>query len=59
MLNNESVSDIGAGSWGTALAQQLAGRQYKVKLWGRNNAHIADITKAIAILAIYLALRYQ
>lgn len=46
MLNNESVSVIGAGSWGTALAQQLAGRQYKVKLWGRNNAHIADINKS-------------
>lgn len=46
MANNESVSVIGAGSWGTALAQQLAERQYQVRLWGRNSQHIADINKS-------------
>jgi len=43
MITPKSVSVIGAGSWGTALAQQLAKRQYPVRLWGRDSAHIAGI----------------
>ena len=39
------VSVIGAGSWGTALAQQLAMRQYPVRLWGRNSKHLAEINR--------------
>lgn len=35
-----SVSILGAGAWGTALAIALAGRQ-PVRLWGRNPAAIA------------------
>ena len=45
MNKPRSVSVIGAGSWGTALAQQLAGQQYLVRLWGRNSERIADINR--------------
>ncbi len=31
-----SVSVLGSGSWGTALAISLAQKGYKIKLWGRN-----------------------
>ncbi|MBL1433477.1 MAG: NAD(P)-dependent glycerol-3-phosphate dehydrogenase [Gammaproteobacteria bacterium] len=40
-----TVSVIGAGSWGTALAQQLARRQHQVRLWGRNREHLAEINR--------------
>ncbi len=35
---------LGAGSWGTALATQLARRNQAVTLWGRNAADLHDIT---------------
>jgi len=34
---------LGAGSWGTALATQLARRNQAVTLWGRNAADLHDI----------------
>ena len=37
---------IGAGSWGTALAIQLARAGNKVALWGRDAAHCAQMTSA-------------
>lgn len=46
MSTARPVSVIGAGSWGTALAQQLARRQYQVRLWGRNSKHVAEINHA-------------
>ncbi|MCF6319847.1 MAG: glycerol-3-phosphate dehydrogenase, partial [Proteobacteria bacterium] len=33
---------IGAGSWGTALAMQLA-RNGTTYLWGRNSKHLKDM----------------
>lgn len=37
---------IGAGSWGTALAIQLARAGNEVVLWGRDAAHCAEMTRA-------------
>ncbi|MBM4269193.1 MAG: NAD(P)-dependent glycerol-3-phosphate dehydrogenase [Deltaproteobacteria bacterium] len=34
---------LGAGSWGTALAIQLARAGHAVSLWGRDAAHVADM----------------
>ena len=36
----ESVAVLGAGSWGTALAMQLARSDLQVKLWGHDPAHM-------------------
>ncbi len=36
----------GAGSWGTALALQLARAGHQVRLWGRDPAHLAKIQAA-------------
>jgi len=36
----ESVAVLGAGSWGTALAMQLARNDLQVKLWGHDPAHM-------------------
>jgi glycerol-3-phosphate dehydrogenase (NAD(P)+) len=41
---DEIVAVIGAGSWGTALAQLLAKKGYRVRLW----SHGADVAAAIA-----------
>lgn len=41
---NEIVAVIGAGSWGTALAQLLARKGYTVRLW----SHGAEVAEAIA-----------
>jgi len=38
----QSISVYGAGSWGTALALQLARNNINVLLWDFNAAHIAD-----------------
>ncbi|PIE82662.1 MAG: glycerol-3-phosphate dehydrogenase [Cardiobacteriales bacterium] len=35
-----AVAVLGAGSWGTALAIQLARRGHQVRLWGHNQNHI-------------------
>jgi glycerol-3-phosphate dehydrogenase (NAD(P)+) len=40
MKNNLKIAVIGAGSWGTALAVLLAGKNYAVHLWGHRTAHI-------------------
>ena len=37
------IAVIGAGSWGTALAQILAGKGYEVGLWARNAGIVATI----------------
>jgi glycerol-3-phosphate dehydrogenase (NAD(P)+) len=37
---------IGAGSWGTALAIQLARAGHPVRLWGRDGAHIDSMRNA-------------
>lgn len=36
-----AIAVIGAGSWGTALALQLARRGHDVRLWGRDQAQLA------------------
>jgi glycerol-3-phosphate dehydrogenase (NAD(P)+) len=36
----ESVAVLGAGSWGTALAIQLARNELDVRLWGHDPAHV-------------------
>ena len=38
-----SVTVIGAGSWGTALAALLSRHGHAVRLWGRNRADLAAI----------------
>lgn len=37
---------VGAGSWGTALAIQLARNQVPTLLWARNSAHVAAMIQA-------------
>ena len=37
------VAILGAGSWGSALAVLLAGKQLPVRLWGRDPQHVASI----------------
>jgi len=39
----ERIAVLGAGSWGTALAMQLARVGHSVKLWAREAAHIDSI----------------
>lgn len=39
------VSVLGAGSWGTALAFQLADNGHHVTLWGRDHALLEEITQ--------------
>ena len=36
----ETIAVLGAGSWGTALAIQLARNELQVRLWGHDPAHI-------------------
>ncbi len=40
-----TISVLGAGSWGTALALLLARNGHRVKLWGRDPKHIADLSQ--------------
>ncbi len=40
-----SVSVVGAGSWGTALAILLCHNFKRVKLWGRNAAHLEEMAQ--------------
>ena len=42
----ESVSILGAGSWGTALAIRLANNGHGVTLWGRDEALLEEITRS-------------
>ncbi|WP_367680294.1 NAD(P)H-dependent glycerol-3-phosphate dehydrogenase [Candidatus Fukatsuia anoeciicola] len=43
--NNISMTVIGAGSYGTALAIVLARNGHKVVLWGRNASHIQELQR--------------
>ena len=38
------IAVLGAGSWGTALALQLARNQHQVRLWGHNAEHINQLS---------------
>ncbi|MBL7000195.1 MAG: NAD(P)-dependent glycerol-3-phosphate dehydrogenase [Gammaproteobacteria bacterium] len=40
MLDSTTVTVIGAGAWGSALALQLARNGHQVNLWGHDAAHI-------------------
>ena len=40
---NPPIAILGAGSWGSALAVLLAGKDLPVRLWGRDPKHIAAI----------------
>jgi len=37
------VAVLGAGSWGTALAMQLARVGHRVRLWARDAGHVAEM----------------
>ncbi|MDB4224436.1 NAD(P)-dependent glycerol-3-phosphate dehydrogenase [Granulosicoccus sp.] len=47
-INAERFLVIGAGSWGTALAIQLARAGNQVALWGRDVAHMEEMKKVQA-----------
>ena len=40
------IAVVGAGSWGTALAIQLARQHHEVQLWGRNREAMAELSSA-------------
>lgn len=44
-IKNKTITILGAGSWGTAIAIHLAKAQYRVLLWGRNIDQIETIIK--------------
>jgi len=44
--DNRTVTVIGAGSWGTALAIQSARNGYPTKLWGRDPEQMAKMAEA-------------
>lgn len=39
----ERIGVIGAGSWGTALAQTLAGKGHEVKIWDLDKTHLEEL----------------
>ena len=43
MILNDKIAVIGAGSWGTAIAQVLSLKSKEVFLWGHNKIHIEDL----------------
>jgi glycerol-3-phosphate dehydrogenase (NAD(P)+) len=45
MFKKSTVALFGAGSWGTALAMQLARNGSMVNLWGHDSAHIERLIK--------------
>ncbi len=45
-LKDQSISVLGAGSWGTALAILLAQNLGEVRLWGRNNAAALESSRS-------------
>jgi len=52
-VNGHSVTVLGSGSWGTALAVHLARVGHDVRLWGRDAALVADMNARRAN-AVYL-----
>ena len=46
MAEAAQVAVIGAGSWGTALALQIARNGHSVRLWGHEPDHIARLSEA-------------
>ncbi len=44
-MNQEAISILGAGSWGTALALQAARNGCPTLLWGHNATHIQTLTQ--------------
>jgi len=45
-MTNNSITVLGSGSWGTALAIQMARTGTNVKLWGRNSKLIESMREA-------------
>ncbi len=45
MIENATVALFGAGSWGTALAMQLARNGVQVNLWGHEPGHIENLAR--------------
>ena len=45
MANNPTIAVFGAGSWGTALAMQLARNGLPVNLWGHRSDHIEQLIR--------------
>lgn len=41
----ESIAVLGAGSWGTALALQLARKDLDIRLWGHDPAHVQRLAE--------------
>ncbi len=41
-----NITVLGAGAWGTALAQLLSDGKNSVTLWGHNATHLADLQKS-------------
>jgi len=48
MSGSPSVSVIGAGGWGTALALLTASRSGPVRIWGHDPGHVADMVSTRA-----------
>ncbi|MDD9333977.1 MAG: 2-dehydropantoate 2-reductase N-terminal domain-containing protein, partial [Bartonella sp.] len=44
-MNTVSITVVGAGSYGTALAVTLARNGHRVVLWGYNPQHIKELQK--------------
>ncbi|MBU2978667.1 NAD(P)H-dependent glycerol-3-phosphate dehydrogenase [Alteromonas sp. C1M14] len=44
-MNTESITVLGAGSYGTALAFCLARNQHSTLLWGRDSQHMASLAQ--------------
>jgi len=42
---SETITILGAGSWGTALAMVLADNGHKVRLWGNEEDHVKEINR--------------
>ncbi|MDT8408635.1 MAG: NAD(P)H-dependent glycerol-3-phosphate dehydrogenase [Wenzhouxiangellaceae bacterium] len=43
---SQPIAVIGAGSWGTALAMQLARLDHSVRLWARDERHVAEMRES-------------
>ncbi len=44
-MNKKTISVLGAGSWGTAIAGVLADKGFTVNLWGHRQSHIDTLVK--------------